>query len=56
MNFEYEFNSMRSTVWKYFKYVHNENLALMPEQIKAHEESILVSSHFEKLRLMCLKC
>lgn len=44
MNFECEFNSMRSIVWKYFKYAHNENLAMMPEQIKARELSVLLSS------------
>lgn len=44
LNFACEYNSMRSTVGKYFKYAHNENLAMMPEQIKAHELSVLLSS------------
>lgn len=44
LNFECEFNSMQSTLWKYFKYAHNENLAAVPEQMKAHELSVLLSS------------
>lgn len=44
LSFEYEFNRARCIVWKYFKYAHSENLAMMPEQVKAHELSVLLSS------------